>query len=210
MPSSETSPLLDARITLSSSQTKLAQSLLQEWTERQLLTAQQQAKLLGSIETQDPFDWQRLAKYTWRLSIICLVIAMFSLLTDRLFQKLIEKILALPAPLRAALTFVVAIAIHVYGYYRQQRSPLQAWANEAVHALGCVLLGLAAVQLAESIAVFKPVADGGHPERWRWVVYLLAFTYGGVGISVGSNLIWSTSMVAFGYALGLMTAYAYV
>ena len=210
MPSSETSPLLGARITLSSSQSKLVQSLLQEWTDHKLLTAQQQEKLLGSIETQDPFDWQRLAKYTWRLSIICLVIAMFSLLTDRLFQKIIEKILALPAPLRAALTFVVAITIHVYGYYQQQRSPLQVWANEAVHALGCMILGLAAVQLAESMAVFKPIDDGGHPERWRWVVYLLAFTYAGVGISVSSSLIWSTSMVAFGYALGLMTGYVYV
>jgi len=97
--SSETSPLLDPRIKLDSHDAELVQNLLEHWRDRQLISPAVCTKLLGTIEKQDDpsFDWHRLAKYTFRLSLVCVIIAVISLIFDSAFLKLIYKVLEINA-----------------------------------------------------------------------------------------------------------------
>jgi hypothetical protein len=196
--SSERSPLLNARIKLNSNETQLVQSLLEQWRHRQLLSPVICSQLLGTIEEQDPFDWHRLAKYTFRLSLVCLIIAAISLIFDSAFLELIEKVLEINAYTRAAITMAFSVGIHYLAYRRSQKLPTEVWTNEAIHAVGAIVVSLAALQLAEAVHGLKMYNGGVIDVRGRWVMWLLACAYALIGIATTSNFIWSCGMLTMG------------
>jgi hypothetical protein len=196
--SSEASPLLDARIKLNSNEAQFVQSLLEQWRNRQLLSPATCAQLLGTLETQDGFEWHRLAKYTFRLSLACLILTVVSLIFDSAFLELIYKVLEINAYIRAAITTAVSVGIHYHAYRRSQKLPAEVWMNEAIHAVGAIVLSLAALQLAEAVHGLKMYNGGVIDVRGRWVMWLLACAYALIGIATTSNFIWSCGMLTMG------------
>jgi hypothetical protein len=196
--SSEASPLLDARIKLNSNEAQFVQSLLEQWRNRQLLSPGTCAQLLGTIEAQDAFEWHRLAKYTFRLSLACLAIAVISLIFDSAFLKLIYKVLEINAYTRAATTTAVSVSIHYHAYRRSQKLPAEVWMNEAIHAVGAIVLSLGALQLAEAVHGLRMHNGGVIDVRGRRVMWLLACAYALIGIATTSNFIWSCGIVTMG------------
>lgn len=201
--SSESSPLLDARIKLNSNEVQLVQDLLEQWRLRQILNPPICAKLLGTIELQDRFDWHRLAKYIFRLSLVCLIIAVVTLLFDTAFLRLIYKVLEINAYARSAVTMAISLGIHYHAYRRSRKLPTEVWMNEAIHAVGAIVVGLAALQLAEGLNGLRFHNGGIMDIRGRQVLWLLACVYAVIGIATTSNFIWSCSMLI----MGIFTAY---
>lgn len=208
--SSETSPLLDARIKLNSNEVQLVQSLLEQWRIRQLLSPATCSQLVGTIELQDPFDWNRLAKYTFRLSLVCLIIAVISLIFDSAFLKLIYKVLEINAYARAAITTALSAGIHYHAYRRSRKLPAEVWMNEAIHAVGAIVLSLAALQLAEAVHGLKMHHGGVIDVRGRRIIWLLACAYALIGIATMSNFIWSCSMLTMGIWAAYWVSQRYV
>jgi hypothetical protein len=151
---------------------------------------------------QEPFDWNRLAKYAFRLALVCLFIAVFSLLVDTKFLELISRVLEISAYVRSALTAAIAYSIHRYAYKRSQSYPLELWTNEAIHAVGAIIMGLAALQLAEAIGGLVYERDVFNIKA-RIVLLLLGSVYLGTGFATGSIFIWSCGL----FALGVWTLY---
>lgn len=194
-------------IELTPPQAQAVQAALQQWKNTKLISPKLASELLGTIQVKEQsFDWERFAKYTFRLAIICLAIAVVSVLADKAFLKLIRRILELPAWLRSAVTGLAAVGVHVWGYQRSIALPLQVWTNEAVHGLGALLFGVAALQLVENI----DDKDDRLREKLNWILLSLASVYGVTGVVTTSNFIWSCGMIVLGTWFGAMTGYLYV
>ncbi|KAI0125662.1 hypothetical protein BJ170DRAFT_632037 [Xylariales sp. AK1849] len=191
-------------ITLNPAQAQAVEAAVQQWSTSNIISNKLASELLASIQVQeDSFDWQRFAKYTFRVAIICLAIAVVSIVAGNAFLKLIKRVLELPAWLRSTITAAVAAGVHVWGYQRSIDVPLQVWTNEAIHGLGELTVGLAVVQLAEAL----DVDEKKHPERLNWILLLLAGIYGGTGVITKSNFIWSCGMIVLSGWFGAMTGY---
>ncbi|KAH8676086.1 integral membrane protein [Xylariales sp. PMI_506] len=191
-------------IQLPSNHARILQAALQQWSRDDLITDSQAEILQSTIQIQEEsFDWQNFAKYTFRLALICLFIAVTSILADNAFRKLIRSFLALPAWLRSAATAIGATAVHRWGYNRSFNAPTQVWTNESIHGLGALCFGLAAFQLAE----WLDAREAKNFDRLNWVLLLLAGIYGATGLLTGSNFIYSCGMVVLGGWFGAMTGY---
>jgi hypothetical protein len=105
---------------------------------------------------------------------------------------------------------------------RQRAHPMRVWTNEAVHVLGALLTGLAALQLFEALEKRRRAEDKAREEgeerrvRWEtmnigsWVLLLLSVVYSVVGVLTGSNFIWSCATIVFGAWFGAMFGYRQV
>jgi gas vesicle protein len=223
-------PTTDFTLTLSSSQAGAVQEAVQQWTDHRLITSTLASQLLSTLDVQDSFDWQRFAKYTFRLAIISLTIAVTSVLFDDSFMKLLRRILSIPAWLRSLQTAAIAVGVHYWGCQRQIARPFQVWTNESVHALGGLIAGLAALQLAEAQGLLydepRPRRDNdmSDEERQKYkeetdkevqkrttkvhrILLLLTIAYGATGLVTQSNFIWSVAMIVFSTWFGAVSGY---
>ncbi|KAK5631810.1 hypothetical protein RRF57_007524 [Xylaria bambusicola] len=153
------SPNSNRQLELTTIEADAVQKALHYWSRSKLVPASLFNDLLVTIQVVEEqhrdFDWDKFAKYTFRLAVICLTIAILSLVFDGVVPKIIKRILALPSPVRIAATSALAIVAHVWGYQRSLAVPKQVYSNEAIHSLGALLFGLATVQLATALEADK-------------------------------------------------------
>ncbi|KAI0436024.1 hypothetical protein F4803DRAFT_543570 [Xylaria telfairii] len=194
------------QLELTATQADAVQKALRYWSHTKLVSAELVGDLLATIqiiEEEHEFDWDKFAKYTFRLAVICLTIAIIALVFDQAVPKFIKRILALPATVRVTVTSALALAVLVCGYQRSLSTPQQPYFNEAIHSLGALLFGLAALQLTVALEADKC--------KYRHILHnielSLAVVYGLSAVLVQSNLIWSCSMIALGIWLGSWTSY---
>jgi hypothetical protein len=129
---------------------EVVQSAIQHWLESEVLSESQATQLADTIAIRT-FDWEKFAKYTLRLAVICLVIAVSSVVLEASFIRIYRRIVALPAALRGAVTGLIAVGIHVFAYDRTQKLRKQKYANEGIHAIGALFFALAALQVVEQL-----------------------------------------------------------
>ncbi|KAK6851189.1 hypothetical protein PG987_000823 [Apiospora arundinis] len=150
-------------------QAKVVRAAIEYWASnhRHLVSPQLAAQLLDSVEVRG-FPWDTFAKYTLRLAVICLVIAVFSALFDEAFARFWNRVRDVPASVRSLLTAVAGSVVHLYAYYRQhQEEKMGVFANEALHGVGALLFALAAVQLLDALdKVFKARAQATPDSDW--------------------------------------------
>ncbi|KAI0550070.1 hypothetical protein F4679DRAFT_218671 [Xylaria curta] len=194
------------QIELTTAQADAVRKALQYWSHSKLVSAELVGDLLATIqivEEEHGFNWNGFAKYTFRLAVICLAIAVISLVFDEAVPKIIKRILALPATVRVAATSALATTVLVWGYQHSLTTSQQFYFNEAIHSLGSLLFGLAALQLGVALEADErknlPIAHN--------IELLLAVVYGLSAVLVQSNFIWSWCMIVLGIWFGSWTSY---
>ncbi|KAI3343622.1 hypothetical protein F4824DRAFT_15160 [Ustulina deusta] len=192
---------------LTAAEADAVRKALQYWSHSKLIHANMVDDLLATVQVvqeQPDFNWEKFAKYTFRLAVICFAIAVLSLVFNNAVPRIIKRILALPSPVRVTATSALAIATHVWGYQRSLTAPQQIYSTEAVHSLGALLFGLAAVQLAVALEADKRQ----NLHVFHNIELSLALVYGASAVLVRSNFIWSCGMVVLGAWFGSWTAYS--
>ncbi|KAK0388810.1 hypothetical protein NLU13_5053 [Sarocladium strictum] len=129
---------------------QVVQSAIRHWLESEALSESQATLLADTIHVR-AFDWDKFAKYTLRLAVVCLVIAVSSVVLQASFMRLLRRVVALPAAVRGGVTGLVGVGVHVLAYDRSQTRPEQKYANEGVHAVGALFFALAALQVVEQL-----------------------------------------------------------
>ncbi|KAI1375825.1 hypothetical protein F4677DRAFT_102151 [Hypoxylon crocopeplum] len=183
---------------LTAPQAQAVQSALQEWSKVKLITPDLVSDLRATIqvvEEQHTFDWHNSAKYAFRLSIICFVIAVVSIIAGNILPWIIERLLELPVALRLVVTVAIALAVHTWGYQRSLAKPEDRNLNEAIHCFGAFIFGLAALQLAHHLKCKRTI----NRHRRHRIAISLASTYGLIAVLVKSNFIWSCGMILLAY-----------
>lgn len=212
---------------------EVIKSAIKHWVESGSIS-QDQASLLTDTIVVQSFDWDKFTKYTLRLAVLCLVVAVTSVVFEDGFLKIYRRLVALPPWMRATITCAIALGFHVVAHRRSRRRPEQTYSNEAIHATGAIFLALAAFQLIEQLHHFYEQTsqhqenEGCHPsskaefdrldqqrERKKLledsimgVLFGLTTVYGAIGVLSSSSLIWSCSMTLLGYCFGGMADYA--
>jgi hypothetical protein len=138
---------------------EVVHSAIQHWAESNTISQSQASVLADTIVVQG-FDWAKFAKYSLRLAVLCLVVAVSSTIFEGWFKRLFKRIIELPPWLRSAATAVAAVGVHISAHRRSQRISEQKYANVAIHGVGAVLFALAALQLLEQFEKsFKPATE---------------------------------------------------
>ncbi|KAI1115112.1 hypothetical protein F5Y14DRAFT_440836 [Nemania sp. NC0429] len=199
----------DGQLELTASQADAVQKALRHWSSSQLVPASLVADLLATVqivEEEHDFNWDKFAKYTFRLAVISLAIAFSSFVLDDVARKLVKRILDLPIAIRMVATSALAVTAHAWGYQRSLETPQEPYLTEAIHSLGAILFGLAALQLNFAL---KLKADKENVLHILHRIELsLALIYGLTGVIVQSNFIWSCGLIVASIWLGSATRYS--
>src|SRR5438874_6599595 len=83
---------------------------VERWLRSGIIDDRTAARLTGSIAIAS-FDWQRTARYAFIVSIVCLVIAIGSILADDVLMKLLMRIFNAPAFVKCGFFAAVSAGI---------------------------------------------------------------------------------------------------
>jgi hypothetical protein len=168
------------------------------WESSALLDADTARSLEQSLEIM-VFDWKRLGKYSFLVSLLCILIALFAIATDDYLQKLFEVLFNAPPLFKCAGFSVLAVALFAFGLRRRGRHPEKRYSNEAIFFLGTLAVAGAVYALGLALDT-----GSGH---FSLLILLSCFIYGLLGYFFRSSLIWLFALLSLGGWLGAETGY---
>lgn len=174
------------------------EAVIQHWRAEAIITHEESKRLLDSYEVVE-FDWERLARYSFWISLICIIIAVVSILADEALMKLLAKIFRAPDMIKCLYFAVIAAALYYLGIKRKKSKPEKVFSNEAIFFLGVLAT-------AASIAFFGRAIDieSGH---FSILLLFAALIYASLGLWFPSKLIWLFALLSLGSWFGAETGY---
>ncbi|MDR0777357.1 MAG: hypothetical protein LBE81_12080 [Azonexus sp.] len=179
-------------------QGKFLLDVIDEWVAKETVSQEIAASLRESF-TIRPFDWKRLAKYSFWVAIICFIIALASILADRALIALLEQFFTAPAAVRCLILAILAAGIFYLGLARRRKHPERVFSNEAIFFIGVLFCSGSIAFLGEAIDT-----GSGH---FSLLFLLATFVYGILAITLSSKLIWAFSILSLGSWFGTETGY---
>lgn len=177
---------------------RLVKEVIGSWRDSQALSEPDAQRLLATVETL-PFDWRRLAKYSFWVAIACIVIAVSAALSDQALLELLLKLITLSAFGRCVALAVLAGFLYFLSLKRQLTSPEKMYSNEAFCFLGVLATAGAVESLGEALS-----SGRGHFS----ILFLLAsLVYGAIGLAFPSAQVWIFALLSFGSWIGFETGY---
>ena len=171
---------------------------VEQWNRQGLLDEQTTLALQQDIEVV-PFDWKRLAKYSFWVALACVAGSIFSALADKALLNFIENLFQAPYIVKSLSFAILAGLIYRFGLKRWAAYPQKIFSSEAILFLGVGATAGAIYHLGKAFD-----SGSGHYS----LLFLLSFlVYGILGYGFKSNLIWLFSLIAFGIWIGTETAY---
>lgn len=177
---------------------QLVEAVIQQWVTDETITPEEGKRLIGSYEIVR-FDWKRLAKYSFWISLICVVIAVASIIADKALMALLAKIFRAPDIIKCLFLAIAAVAFYYAGFRRKTKKPEKVYSNEAILSLG-------ALATAGAIAFFGKVIDTGSG-HFSILILLAAIIYAILGLWFPSRLIWVFCLLSLGGWVGAETGY---
>ena len=174
------------------------EGVVRQWIADKTVTQEEGEKLLESYEIVG-FDWKRLAKYSFWVSLICIVIAVGSILADKALMALLAKIFRAPDIIKCLFLGGISAALYYAGLRRRGKNPEKVFSNEAIFALGVFAT-------AGAIGFFGKVIDTGSG-HFSLLVLLAAIIYAILGLWFPSKLIWVFALLSLGGWFGAETGY---
>jgi len=168
------------------------------WVSSQLLSKEDSQKLLGAIETIH-FDWQRLAKYSFWISLICICTAVIAIVTDSVLMEFLEQLFNTPAIVKSLFFLILSGGLYFYGISRKKIKPGKLYSNESIFFLGVLSTAAAIVFLGEAIDT-----GSGH---FSVLILLAAVIYLILGLWFPSKLAWLFALLSLGSWFGAETGY---
>jgi len=168
------------------------------WKRDGLLSPNDAERLIGSIEII-PFDWNRLAKYSFWISIIFFITSAISLLADDFVRRILIAIFNSTALGKCNALGIMAYLLYNLGYRKRKTEPHNYYKIETIFFLGVFTT-------AASIYYLGVYLDdkSGHFS----ILLLLSFIiYGVISILVNSEMIWIFALLSFAGWYGAETGY---
>lgn len=183
---------------LTKKQAKIVHSTIDAWIEGNVIS-QDRGKILFESYEVVGFDWKRLARYSFWISIICIIISVGAIVADDYLRALLSKILNAPAIIECLATSIVAAFLYYFGIKRKVRRPEKIFSNEAIFFPGVLVTAVSIVFFGEAINT-----GSGH---FSILLLLAAIIYGFLGLWFPSKLIWIFSLFSLGSWMGAETGY---
>lgn len=183
---------------LSQRQGDFLHDTIDEWEHNGTLDAETATKLRGSY-TIRPFDWKRLALYSFWFAIASAIIAVGATLADDELVAWVQGLFS-SSNLALCLFFAgVSVVLYAWGLWRRRKSPHSVFSNEALIFMGVLLTGVSLTFLGKTV-----YTDSDHFS----VMFLLSTViYAGLAIWFPSRLVWVFALLALGSWFGTETGY---
>lgn len=187
-----------ARVMLPRKRHRIVMQTIERWQDSCIIDDQTAARLTDSIAVSS-FDWQRAARYSFLIAIVCLVIAASAILADEALMKLLRRIIDAPAIMKCALCAIVSAGIFRYGLFLRNRYPHRVNGTEAIFFLGVMALATAVLFLGIAIDT-----DSGH---FSLLFLLATVLYALLGLWLPSKLVWVFGLLSAAAWMGAETGY---
>jgi hypothetical protein len=187
------------KISVSKKQGKLITEVIEHWSNDELIDISTKEKLTNSIEIRK-FDWKKLAKYSFWVSIICVVISFSAVIADDFLVQLIEKLFTSSSIALCLIFAAFAAGFYYWAISRRIKYPSKIFSNEFIVVLGIL-------STAVSIAYLGKALDTGSG-HFSILFLLAAVIYGIIGLLFPSKLVWIFSILSLGSWFGTETGYA--
>jgi hypothetical protein len=190
---------------LSRGKANIVKKAVESWREEGVISETEKTNLLSAVQVA-PFDWKRLARYSFWSAIICVIISVTALVADAWVQALIEKISILiqtffhaPDLAKCAMLAVCSACLYHLGNRMMKLRPLKIHENQAVVFLGVLTTACSVYYLGLGLDT-----GSGHFS----ILFLFACViYGLVGLHYRSTMIWIFALLSLGSWLGTETGY---
>jgi hypothetical protein len=180
-------------------QGKFLHGVIDQWMNEETIDRDTAGRLRQSVSIR-PFDWKKLAKYSFWIAIVCLVIALGSALADEALLAFLALFFRAPDSVRCLIQALFAAGLFHFGLLRRREKPNRVFSNEAIFFLGVVLCAGSIFYLGKTID-----SGSGH---FSLLFLLAAIVYGALGILLSSKLIWVFSILSLASWFGAETGYA--
>lgn len=146
-----------------------------------------------------PFDWKRLAKYSFWVAIICTITAVSSVLADEFLAEILTQFFSSSDVTLCLLFSIAAASLYYLGIQRRRTKPLKVFSNEAAMFAGVL-------STAVAIGYFGHAVDAGSG-HYSLLFLLATLVYGALGLWFPSILIWIFAILSLGAWFGTETGY---
>ncbi len=176
----------------------LVSKVIETWQDEEIISSEESKKLKDSIELSK-FDWKRLAKYSFWIAGISLVISIFAMLADEVIMEFIKQMFRLPAISKFLLFSLCSAVFYYVGFYRKKSKPHKVFTNEFLLFIGAILTGGAVAFLGIALDT-----GSGH---YSVLILLASLVYLGVGAFFPSAPMWVLGLISLGSWFGTETGY---
>ncbi|MBN1332905.1 MAG: DUF2157 domain-containing protein, partial [Synergistales bacterium] len=174
----------------------IVREALENWEKEGILDKTSKEKFLSSMELI-PFDWRKMAVYSFLLALISIVIAVVSIFTDAKFILLLSRLFKAPDLVKCIFFSSLSLGFFLWAFRRRGNTPLKVFSNEALIFLGVL-------SLAGAI-VFLGMALGDKSGRFSLLLFMAAVLYGVIGFTFSSRQVWVFSLISLGGWFGAET-----
>jgi len=172
---------------------------IQNWKSSGLVDDSLSQRLVRDIEVMT-FDWKKFTKYSFWVSLCCIITAVAAILADKALMEFLSVIFNAPHIIKFFALLIISIVIYWLGISRRLKFPEKEFSNEAILLLGVLVTGGVVYQFGKMLDT-----DSEHFS----LLLLLSFgIYGLIGFFSKSNLIWLFALLSLGSWLGTETGYA--
>lgn len=146
-----------------------------------------------------PFDWKKLARYSFWIAIICAIISVGAVLADEALLQMLEQFFS-SSYINLCLVFAaMAVSSYALALYLRKKAPHRIFSNETIIFAGVLFT-------AASIAYFGKAIDNGSG-HFSILLLLAAVVYGVLGLWFPSTLVWIFALLSLGSWFGTETGY---
>ena len=186
-------------MTLNKKQGSFLKETISQWEANGTITKEAAATLQNSFSIR-PFDFKKLAKYSFWIAIICLIIAGTTIIFDDLLFDFIKKFFTISVIFPCLLFAALAAVFFFIGLKRRKSRPEKIFSNEAFIFIGVLLTAVSVVYLGMLLDT-----DSGH---FSLLFLLSTAIYGILALLFPSKLVWLFSLITLGSWFGAETGYA--
>ncbi|MCL2076495.1 MAG: DUF2157 domain-containing protein [Betaproteobacteria bacterium] len=179
-------------------QGKFLLEVIDKWVAEETIPQETAARLRESFSIR-PFDWKRLAKYSFWIAIICLVISVGSVLADSALRALLAFFFYAHEGIQSLSLALLAAGVFYLGLTLRRKNPERIFSTEAIFFIGVLLC-------AGSITFLGMAIDTGSG-HFSLLFLLATLVYGALGLKLSSKLIWAFSILSLGSWFGTETGY---
>lgn len=174
----------------------LLNNAIDEWQEHDLITAEQSQKLRETVVVRK-FDWKQVTIYAFIIAVVCCVLSIIVLLSDKPLRELIERILQINDFIISCILTIFTLLIFYYTKIRFQKHKTTPFRNQSF-LLIAAFLSLASISYwAKSLHVFQ--------NNYTGIFLLASIIYVALAMYFNSQTIWVLSLLMLAFAYGLFT-----
>lgn len=171
---------------------------LKDWENDELISTELKNKLQETIKIV-PFDWRRVANYSFVVAIIAFMSSIVAIISDQVLMKIIAAYFKAPAVIKSIFFISLSVCLFYFGFYRKRTKPEMVFQNEAVFSLGVFAYAIGLFYVGQFLEL--------QPETYRILALSACLSYGVLGCFLQSPLIWTFSLLSLGGWLGAETGY---